>query len=146
MKFRSSLLGNAFIAVPLVVLFLSAPGRGQENLNSHEVLPDGRVTFRYKDPNATKVLLELDGVAKPLAMEKNADGVWSVVTAPLSPEIYGYALEVDGQARLDPNNTEVKPNLLFLGNAVAIPGSTPQPWQARNVPHGEIITTSTLRV
>ncbi len=121
-------------------IFLSVCAYGQETVafKSNEVHPDGSITFRYKDPAAGKVLLHLDGAGNPLAMEKDSAGVWSAVTPPLPPEIYGYAFEVDGQPRLDPKNPVVKPNLLFLGNAVTVPGSTPQLWEARNVPHGVV--------
>jgi enterochelin esterase-like enzyme len=128
-----------FIGLIFPALF-SALGRAQEtaSFNSHEVHPDGSITFRYKDASAKKVLLHLDGLAKPLPMEKDAEGVWSVVTSPLAPEIYGYVFQIDGQYQLDPNNLVVRPNLLFLGDTVAVPGATPQLWAARNVPHGAV--------
>src|SRR5258708_3424651 len=121
-------------------LLLSAVAHGQasDSFKSNEVHPDGRITFRYKDPAARRVLLHLDGAAKPLNMAKGRDGIWSSVTPPLAPEIYGYAFEVDGQPRLDPKNPIVKPNLLYLGNTVTVPGNTPQLWEARNVPHGVV--------
>jgi enterochelin esterase family protein len=105
---------------------------------SNEVHPDGSITFRYKDAGASNVVLRLEGSADPLKMEKDATGLWSVVTTPLAPEIYGYSFEADGQPRLDPKNTIVKPNFLLLGNQVTVPGKEPQPWDARNVPHGAV--------
>jgi enterochelin esterase-like enzyme len=119
---------------------MSAGAHGQETaaFKSAEVHPDRSITFRYKDPAASKVLLYLDGVVKPLAMKKGGDGVWSLVTPQLAPEIYGYAFVADGQPRLDPNNPVIKPNLIHLGNAVTVPGNTPQLWEARDVPHGAV--------
>ena len=119
---------------------MSAVAVGQEmaSFQSHEVHPDGRVTFRYDDPAAGKVLLNLDGAAAPLAMEKGRDGVWSVITPPLAPEIYGYAFEVDGQPRIDPKNQTVIPNLVSLANEVTVPGNVPQLWEARVVSHGVV--------
>ena len=113
---------------------------GQETaaFKSNEVHPDGSIAFRYKDPAAGKVLLTLEGAAKPLPMEKDNDGLWSVVTPPLPPEIYGYGFDVDGQPRLDPGNPLVKPNLIHLANTVTVPGNTPQLWEARDVPHGVV--------
>jgi enterochelin esterase-like enzyme len=134
-------ISNGIIALTLVVpFFLSTLTQGEElaAFKSHEVHPDGTVTFRYVDPGASKVLLELEGTAKPLAMEKGSDGVWSVVTAPLAPEIYGYSFEVDGQPQIDLRNPDVKPNLIYVGNAVTVPGSRPQLWEARDVPHGVV--------
>ena len=97
---------------------------------------------------ATKVLLGLEGVAKPIPMAKDAAGIWSVTTGPLAPEIYGYHYEVDGQPRLDLANVRVTPNLVNLANLLTVPGDTPQLWDATNVPHGTLhhhnYTTATV--
>ena len=123
--------------MPLLVSAL-AHGQGSASFKSNEVHADGSITFRYKDPAASKVLLNLEGAGKPLAMRKDRDGIWSVVTPPLPPEIYGYGFEVDGRSQLDPKNPAVKPNLIFVGNLVTVPGSAPQLWEAREVPHGVV--------
>jgi enterochelin esterase-like enzyme len=122
----------------IMPVFMSALAHGQEtpSFKSNEVHPDGSITFRYKDPAAGKVLLNLEGAGKPLAMRKGSDGVWTVVTPPLPPEIYGYGFEVDGRPQLDPKNPAVKQNLIYVGNMVTVPGSVPQLWEAREVPHG----------
>lgn len=122
----------------IVLLLMSVTAYGQQTppFKSNEVHPDGSITFRYKDPAAGRVLLKLEGAGKPLAMEKDSDGVWSVVTPPLPPEIYGYGFEVDGRPQLDPTNPDIKPNLISVGNTVTVPGSVPQLWDARPVPHG----------
>jgi enterochelin esterase-like enzyme len=133
--------GIIAIARALIMpVFMSALACGQESTSfkSNEVHPDGSITFRYKDPTASKVLLNLEGAGKPLPMQKDGDGVWTVVTPPLPPEIYGYGFEVDGQPQIDPKNPVVKPNLIFVGNLVTVPGSVPQLWEAREVPHGVV--------
>ncbi len=121
-------------------LAISAPAFGQEPpaFKSNEVHPDGSITFRFKDATAGKVVLYLDGAAQPLTMTKDADGVWTVLTPPLAPQIYGYTFEADGQPRLDPNNPLVKPNLIYSGNTTTVPGNSPQPWDAHDVPHGVV--------
>jgi len=129
------------IALALIMpVFLAALARGQTSasFNSNEVHADGSITFRYKNPAADKVLLNLEGVGKPLAMRKDSDGVWNVVTRPLPPEIYGYGFEVDGRPQVDPKNPVVKPNLIYVGNLVTVPGSMPQLWEARDVSHGVV--------
>src|SRR5882724_13457513 len=57
---------------------------------SPEVLPDRRVTFRLRAPNAKTVTLNLEGTrSRPMAKAEN--GVWSVTTDPLEPDFYGYS-------------------------------------------------------
>src|SRR5580658_1198707 len=136
------LLANGLFGFALLIMALVMPVRalGQESpsFNSREVHADGRITFHYLDATAGKILLHLEGAADPLAMEKDSAGVWSVVTPPLAPEIYGYSFEVDGQERGDPHNSEVTPNLVTVGNMVTVPGATLQLWEAHDVPHGVV--------
>ena len=133
----------AFICVPPVFLAAQTP-----KFHSTEVHGDRSVTFAYKDAAATKVLLLLDGAPKPIAMEKDAAGVWRVTTEPLKPEFYSYHFEADGDARLDPNNPRTTVNLLGIANMLEVPGETPQPWDVTNVPHGtlhhHLYTTGTV--
>jgi enterochelin esterase-like enzyme len=128
----------AGLITPAFLMAALAHGQASASFKSNEVHPDGSITFRYKDPAAGKVLLNLEGVDKPLTMQKDSDGLWSVVTPPLPPQIYGYGFEVDGRSQLDPKNPVVKPNLIYVGNLVTVPGSTPQLWEAREVPHGVV--------
>jgi enterochelin esterase-like enzyme len=101
-----------------------------------EVHPDNSVTFRYRAPNAQDVKLAREG-ADPVAMQKDDQGVWSVTTATLPPDYYGYSYSVDGVRNLDPYNHMLVPNLIMPGNAVHIPGPG-LPWEVNDVPHGEI--------
>ncbi len=101
-----------------------------------EVHPDNSVTFRYHAPNAQDVKLAREG-ADPVAMQKDDQGVWSVTTATLPPDYYGYSYSVDGVRNLDPYNHMLVPNLIMPGNAVHIPGPG-LPWEVNDVPHGEI--------
>ena len=127
---------------------LSLPAQEPTRLRSTEVHADHTVTFSYKDVAATKVTLALDGVPKPIPMEKDASGVWAVTTQPLTPEIYGYHFEADGDKRFDPNNPHFTLNLVNASNLITVPGDTPQPWEDTNVPHGtlhhHIYNTSTV--
>jgi enterochelin esterase-like enzyme len=103
---------------------------------SPEVHADGSVTFRISAPNAKEVKLEREG-AKPLDMQKDDQGMWSVTTAPLVPDYYGYEFTVDGARTLDAANSALIPNLLTPGSAVHIPGPD-LPWERTGVAHGEI--------
>jgi len=135
-----SLANGVFGFAFLMALVMPVRALGQESasFNSHEVHADGKITFRYLDATAGKILLHLEGAAEALPMEKDGAGVWSVVTPSLSPEIYGYSFEVDGQEQFDPHNLEIKDNLVSVGNLVRVPAATPQLWEARDVPHGVV--------
>lgn len=129
------------LTLAMIVLFSASAlshAQAAPSFQSNEVHPDGSITFRYQDAGATKVVLRLEGSAEPLAMEKDSAGVWSAVTPALAPQIYGYSFEADGQPRLDPKNTVVTQNFLFLENMVTVHGKTPQPWEPRDVAHGTV--------
>jgi enterochelin esterase-like enzyme len=71
-------------------------------------------------------------------MEKDARGIWTVTTPSLSPEIYAYHFEADGDFRLDPANPNTTVNLVDISNLLTVPGDTPQPWDPTDVPHGTL--------
>lgn len=104
---------------------------------SPQVQPDGRVTFRFRAPNAAKVELGLEGQRVPTPMQKDEQGIWNLTVGPLQPDIYGYAFISDGVALIDPSNPVMKPNLLDTESAVEVPGDG-LPWQVSNVAHGEV--------
>jgi enterochelin esterase-like enzyme len=103
---------------------------------SPEVHPDNTVTFRLRDPNAKEVLLSRAGLAKPIPMQKDEQGVWSVTAGPWEPDLYGYTFIADGVGLFDPSNWRRIPNFLFVASEVHIPGPSSLPWEINNVPHG----------
>lgn len=144
---------RTFLRIIATLLASSAPlslsAQAPARFRSTDIHPDRSVTFSYKDAAATSAALSLEGVAKPIAMEKDdAVGIWHVTTQPLAPEIYSYHFEVDGNRQLDPLNPHTTLNLLSISNQIAVPGDTPQPWEDTNVPHGtlhhHIYTTATV--
>jgi len=126
--------------LPLTVFFLFsavALAKEAEHIVSPEVQADGRVTFRFADPNALKVELSIEGQAAPTPMQKDESGIWSATVGPLPPDFYGYNFKADGVDLVDPSNTTLKPNLLNLSNEVHIPDPS-LPWEVADVPHGQI--------
>jgi enterochelin esterase-like enzyme len=140
---RRIVRGLALLSAPL---FLAAQAIAP--FHSIDVHPDRTVTFAYKDTAATTVELVLGGLPQKLPMQKDANGIWTVTTPPLPPEIYGYRFEADGDFRLDPANPSTTINLVDISNLVEVPGDTPQPWDPTDVPHGtlhhHIYTTRTV--
>jgi len=108
-----------------------------ERIISPEVHADGSVTFRFAGPNAMEVKLAREG-AEPVAMQKDDHGVWSVTTAPLAPDYYGYSFTADGVRSLDALNHSLVPNLISPGNSVHVPGPSSLPWEINDVPRGEV--------
>jgi len=128
------------VALLLMTVVGAATGVAQAvrppaRLVSPEVLPDHRVTFRFRAPNAKEVLLRFEG-AKPAPMQKDDDGVWSLTTAPLEPDFYEYGFIVDGVTLMDTSNPLVKLNLLNNQSEVHVPGPASLPWEVNDVPRG----------
>lgn len=117
-----------------------AAGRGGQPANtflrSPEVAADGRVTFRLRAPNAKEV--SVGGFGGPrLAMAKDEQGVWTVTTEPLKPDIYTYTFSVDGATFADPVNPPVKYSFTGASPSVLrVPGASP--WDLTNVPRGAV--------
>jgi enterochelin esterase-like enzyme len=106
-------------------------------LVSPEVRPDQSVTFRFRAPNAKEVLLGLEGT-KPAPMVKDDQGVWSLTTAPLEPDYYGYSFIADGVGLIDPTNPLLKPNLISTQSMVHVLGPASLPWETNDVSHGVV--------
>jgi enterochelin esterase family protein len=71
-------------------------------------------------------------------MQKDEDGVWSVTTEPLEPDLYGYSFVADGVGLIDPSNPGMKPNLLNTTSVVHVPGPPSLAWEINDVPRGEV--------
>jgi enterochelin esterase-like enzyme len=133
LKLTLRILLSAFMAFAgILTIAQSAP------IVSPEVQSEDRVTFRFHDPNAQRVDLQLEGRTSHLPMQKDDAGVWSVTTDPLQPDYYGYAFVADGVALIDPSNPLMKPNLLGTQSMVHVPGPASLPWEVNDVPHGVV--------
>jgi enterochelin esterase-like enzyme len=133
----SLLLLTAILSVAQRKPEQTKPAQPLVPLVSPEVHSDSSVTFRLRAPNAKGVKIALEG-AEPAAMRRDDQGVWSVKTAPLAPDYYGYSFLADGVRLIDPSNHLLTPNLLATSSAVHVPGPTSLPWEWNDVPHGEI--------
>ncbi len=96
----------------------------------------GRVEVRVKAPDATKVKLNFWSGPK-VDMVKQADGFWTVTTAPLVPGFHYYTLNIDGAEVADPNT-----QAYFGGSRPASAVEVPEPgsdyYLPKDVPHGAV--------
>ncbi len=108
-------------------------------VHSPEVDSEGRVTFRYRAPNAKEVVVFRDG-GSPLPMKMDDQGVWTATTEPLAPDFYPYSFVVDGAITPDPANPSLKPMYkIALGQSVVhVPGPASLSWEWNDVPHGTV--------
>ena len=103
-----------------------------------EVLPDRRVTFRLRAPQATQVAVAGDFVQGAQLMQRADDGVWSVTLGPLNPAIYSYTFRVNGVSVLDPVNPMIKQGESSSSSMFEVRGDRPAPYDWQPVPHGTI--------
>ena len=136
-KIAVNTLKQAVAALPIIGIAASVFAQNPQPIRSPEVHPDNRVTFRLRAPNAKEVFLSREG-AERMPMQRDEQGVWSVTTGPIEPDLYGYSFIADGVTLFDPSNSEIKPNLLYTQSLVHIPGPNSLPWEVGNVPHGTI--------
>jgi enterochelin esterase family protein len=120
-----------------------AAGRGGPRAGapprSPEVAADGRVTFRLSAPKAAEVVVNGDWEnGRGIAMTKDANGVWSVTTPPLTPEVWMYTFAVDGVSMLDPGNPSVVRDGARYLSTVLVPGPGSAVLQTRVIPHGDV--------
>jgi enterochelin esterase family protein len=93
------------------------------------------VTFRLRAPNAKEAAVTLSG--KRLDMTKDDQGVWSVTSDALAPDIYTYAMSVDGTTISDPSNRQFQTSFGSFQTMFVVPG--PMAWlPASGVPRGAI--------
>jgi enterochelin esterase family protein len=113
-------------------------------VKSPVVNADGTVTFNFYDPTAQRVSVNGDFReigSQRLEMKKQDNGVWTVTTAPLNPELYSYSLSVDGQRFVDPSNSYVNRDISTLSNIFIVSKSSDDKghlYQVNNVPHGTL--------
>ena len=96
----------------------------------------GKVEFRVKAPDATKVQINFWGNPK-LDMVKQPDGFWTLTTAPLVPGFHYYTVVVDGTDFSDPSS-----HTFFGGgkdaSGVEVPEHGSTYYLPQDVPHGAV--------
>ncbi len=101
-----------------------------------QILPDNRVVFRVKAPDAQKVQVDL---GKKYDMVKDTSGFWTVTTDSVSRGFHYYSLLVDGLAVADPAS-ETFYGMGRMASGIEIPDAEGGYYALKDVPHGDIRT------
>lgn len=99
-----------------------------------QILPDSRVVFRVKAPDAQKVQIDL---GKKYDMMKDTGGYWMVSTDSISEGFHYYSLLIDGVALVDPSS-ETFYGMGRMASGIEIPFKGDDYYAIKDVPHGDI--------
>lgn len=99
-----------------------------------QILPDNRVVFRVKAPQAQKVQIDL---GKKYEMAKDTGGYWAVTTDSISKGFHYYSLLIDGVALADPAS-ETFYGMGRMASGIEIPYRNGDYYAVKDIPHGEI--------
>ncbi|GAB4022173.1 alpha/beta hydrolase-fold protein [Spirosoma koreense] len=99
-----------------------------------QILPDNRVVFRVKAPDAQKVQIDL---GKKYDMAKDTAGFWSVTTDSVSRGFHYYSLLIDGVPVADPASESFY-GMSRMASGIEIPDKDGAYYAMKDVPHGDI--------
>lgn len=99
-----------------------------------QILPDNRVVFRVKAPEAQKVRVDL---GKKYDMVKDTSGYWTVTTDPIVIGFHYYSLLIDGVALADPSSQTFY-GMGRMASGIDIPEAGAEYYLPKNIPHGQI--------
>ena len=99
-----------------------------------QVLPDNRVLFRIKAPDAQKVQIDL---GKKYDMARDTGGYWMVTTDSISEGFHYYSLLIDGVAVADPAS-ETFYGMGRMASGIEIPFAGGGYYALKDVPHGDV--------
>jgi enterochelin esterase-like enzyme len=80
----------------------------------------------------------LEVIKKPMPLQKDAQGVWSLTVGPLAPGFYTYGYAIDGGLRMpDPSNPNLEVRRWGPTSSFIVPDGKAI-YEARKVPHGTV--------
>lgn len=119
---------------PLYTVLGTPASTNVRNAKYPQILPDNRVIFRIKAPNAQSVQIDL---VKKYDLIKNSEGIWEVTTDTISEGFHYYSLLIDGVAVADPAS-ETFYGMGRMASGIEIPIRGKNYYELKNVPHGDI--------
>ncbi|MFC0772018.1 alpha/beta hydrolase-fold protein [Terrimonas alba] len=99
-----------------------------------QILPDHRVIFRVKAPDAQKLQIDL---VKKYDMARDTGGYWTVTTDSIGEGFHYYSLLIDGVAVADPAS-ETFYGMGRMASGIEIPFAGGGYYALKDIPHGEI--------
>lgn len=99
-----------------------------------QLLPDNRVIFRVKAPDAKTVQIDL---GKKYDMTRDTAGFWNVTTEPIDIGFHYYSLVIDGLAVVDPSSQAFY-GMGRMASGIDIPEDGIDFYYPKDVPHGQV--------
>ncbi len=99
-----------------------------------QILPDNRVVFRTKAPNAQKMQIDL---VRKYDMVKDTGGYWQVTTDSIGEGFHYYSLLIDGVAVADPAS-ETFYGMGRMASGIEIPFRGGAYYAVKDLPHGDV--------
>jgi enterochelin esterase-like enzyme len=99
-----------------------------------QVLPDNRVLFRIKAPDAQRVQIDL---GKKYDLAKDTGGYWQTITDSISEGFHYYSLLIDGVVLADPAS-ETFYGMGRMASGIEIPFAGGEYYAVKDVPHGDV--------
>ena len=99
-----------------------------------QILPDNRVLFRIKAPDAQKMQIDL---GKKYEMARDTGGYWQVTTDSISEGFHYYSLLIDGVAVADPASESFY-GMSRMASGIEIPFTGGGYYAVKDVPHGDV--------
>ena len=139
------------ITISLFLIMASITSMAQQSLwgaaeiISPEIKDDNTVIFRVLAPDAKEVKLSGDWMPAEgwtpgsAAMTKDEKGIWNYTTEALLPELYSYAIIVDGFRTTDPNNPFIVRDVASVMNIFIVGGNQADLYKVNDIPHGTIV-------
>lgn len=120
--------------LPKYTILGSAAATNTRSAKYPQILPDNRVIFRIKAPDAQRVQIDL---GKKYEMVRDTGGYWIVTTDSISEGFHYYSLLIDGVALADPAS-ETFYGMGRMASGIEIPFANGGYYALKNVPHGDI--------
>lgn len=104
------------------------------NAKYPQILPDNKVIFKIKAPEALKLQIDL---GKKYDMVRDSEGLWTVTTDVINQGFNYYSLLIDGVAVADPASQSFY-GMGRMASGIEIPSKEGDFYALKAVPHGEI--------